>query len=400
MKKILIFFLSAALGVAAQAQEQDTLTVYFAVAAHAQRNDTLTVYSAHETAAELNKPEKYPLNWFVGVGGGFNMSTDLRKYSTESTGNGTGISVDIYAGKWFTRYFGARLGYHGINTSFNDVALPSRDHGSHPFFYVHADALFRPTTWLVPFVHAGYINVTHANLDAGIAKKHKHALGGGLGVMFPIRAGRFRVVPGLRATMMNGGVGTYDDTPQKETRIKISATLGLAYTIGKQKPRVIREVTEVPYEVLRIDTVHVHTHTVDTVYLQRELNDVADKINSRTQADVLFDLNSRLSHPPGGGGFPEGESRRTRYHRGACLHPGLRLGEPAALGAPRPGRVQLHQCPRDRARAPFSQGLWFQAPQGLQRDGRGPPPESPDRICILFEITQDKQFQINGMFIY
>ena len=281
MKKILIFFLSAALGVAAQAQEQDTLTVY----------------SPQETARELNKPEKYPLNWFVGVGGGFNMSTDLRKYSTESTGNGTGISVDIYAGKWFTRYFGARLGYHGINTSFNDVALPSRDHGSHPFFYVHADALFRPTTWLVPYVHAGYINVTHANLDAGIAKKHKHALGGGLGVMFPIRAGRFRVVPGLRATMMNGGVGTYDDTPQKEIRIKFSATLGLAYTFGKQKPRVIREVTEVPYEVLRIDTVHVHTHTVDTVYLQRELNDVADRINSRTQADVLFDLNSAHLRP-------------------------------------------------------------------------------------------------------
>ena len=281
MKKILIFFLSAALGVAAQAQEQDTLTVY----------------SPHETARELNKPEKYPLNWFVGVGGGFNMSTDLRKYSTESTGNGTGISVDIYAGKWFTRYFGARLGYHGINTSFNDVALPSRDHGSHPFFYVHADALFRPTTWLVPFVHAGYINVTHANLDAGIAKKHKHALGGGLGVMFPIRAGRFRIVPGVRATMMNGGVGTYDDTPQKETRIKISATLGLAYTFGKQKPRVIREVTEVPYEVLRIDTVHVHTHTVDTVYIQRELDAMARSINARTQADVLFDLNSANLRP-------------------------------------------------------------------------------------------------------
>ena len=281
MKKILIFFLSAALGVAAQAQEQDTLTVY----------------SPHETARELNKPEKYPLNWFVGVGGGFNMSTDLRKYSTESTGNGTGISVDIYAGKWFTRYFGARLGYHGINTSFNDVALPSRDHGSHPFFYVHADALFRPTTWLVPFVHAGYINVTHANLDAGIAKKHKHALGGGLGVMFPIRAGRFRIVPGVRATMMNGGVGTYDDTPQKETRIKFSATLGLAYTFGKQKPRVIREVTEVPYEVLRIDTVHVHTHTVDTVYIQRELDAMARSINARTQADVLFDLNSANLRP-------------------------------------------------------------------------------------------------------
>ena len=276
MKKILIFFLSAT----------------FAVAAHAQRNDTLTVYSAHETATELNKPEKYPLNWFVGVGGGLNMSTDLRHYSTQSTGSGTGISVDIYAGKWITRYFGARVGYHGINTSFNDVDLPSRDHGSHPFFYVHADALFRPTGWLVPYVHAGYIDVTHNNLDAGVDRKHKHSLGFGPGVMFPIRAGRFRIVPGVRATMMSGDVGTYEDVPQKQMRIKVSATIGLAYTFGKQKPRVIREVTKVPYEVLRIDTVHVHKHTVDTVYIQRTLNDVADRINSRMQADVLFELNS------------------------------------------------------------------------------------------------------------
>ena len=281
MKKILIFFLSAA----------------FAVAAHAQRNDTLTVYSAHETAAELNKPEKYPLNWFVGVGGGLNMSTDLRHYSTQSTGSGSGISLDIYAGKWFTRYFGARLGYHGINTSFNDVALPSLDHGSHPFFYVHADALFRPTTWLVPYVHAGYLDVTHNNLDAGVDRKHKHSLGFGPGVMFPIRVGRFRIIPGVRATMMSGDVGTYEDVPQKQMRIKVSATIGLAYTFGKQKPRVIREVTKVPYEVLRIDTVHVRTHTVDTVYIQRALNDVADRINSRTQADVLFDLNSAHLRP-------------------------------------------------------------------------------------------------------
>ena len=48
MKKILIFFLSVTMGVAAYAQERDTLTVF----------------SPEETAAELSKPEKYPLNWF------------------------------------------------------------------------------------------------------------------------------------------------------------------------------------------------------------------------------------------------------------------------------------------------------------------------------------------------
>ena len=281
MKKVLVFF----------------LLVAFSAVAYAQGQDTLTVYSPRETAAELNKPEKYPLNWFVGVGGGFNMATDVRSYSTQKTGNGTGISVDVYAGKWLNRYFGSSLGYHGINTSFNDVNLSSRDHGSHPFFYLHANALFRPTTWLVPYVHAGYINVTHTSLEMGVNNKHKHAFGGGAGIMFPIRAGRFRVVPGVRVTMMSGNVGTYEDTPQKELRIKFSATIGLAYTFGRQKARVIREVTEVPYEVLRIDTVHVHTHSVDTVYIQRELDAVAESINSRTQADVLFDLNSAHLRP-------------------------------------------------------------------------------------------------------
>ena len=290
MKKILIFFALAALG----------------VAAHAQEHDTLTVRSARETAAEVKKAQKYPLNWFVGVGGGFNISTDLRQYTTQKTGDGTGISLDIYAGKWITRAFGVRMGYHGYSTSFNDVNLPSRDHGSHPFLYAHADALFRPTTWLVPYVHAGYINVTHRNapvLDeegqqtGEVRTVRKHALGGGVGVTLPIRAGNFRIVPGLRVTMMNGDVGTWEDVHQKQMRFKFSGTIGLAYTFGKEKHKVIREVTEVPVEVLRIDTVHVHTHSRDTVYVMRELASVAASINARTQADVLFDLNSANLRP-------------------------------------------------------------------------------------------------------
>ena len=290
MRKILIFFTLAALG----------------VAAHAQELDTLTVRSARETAAELRKAQKYPLNWFVGVGGGFNISTDLRQYTTQKTGDGTGISLDIYAGKWITRRFGVRVGYHGYSTSFHDISLPSNDHGSHPFIYAHADAIFRAATWLVPYVHAGYVNVTHRNapvLDGEGQETgeqhtvHKHALGGGVGLMLPLRAGNFRIVPGLRMTMMNGDVGTWKDEHQKEMRFKFSGTIGLAYTFGREKQRVIREVTEVPVEVLRIDTVHVHTHSRDTVYIMRELRDVAASINARTQADVLFDLNSANLRP-------------------------------------------------------------------------------------------------------
>ena len=231
--------------------------------------------------------------WFGGIGGGANLAFDGQQYvDRPNSHSGVGTALDVYVGKWFNDFAGFRVGYQGLSTSDQYT-----DYGKYRFDYGHADLMFSVADWFIPYIHAGYINVTHTNLDIDVDHKHKHSLGFGPGVMFPIRAGRFRVVPGLRATMMNGGVGTYDDTPQKETRIKFSATLALAYTIGKQKPRVIREVTEVPYEVLRIDTVHVHTHTVDTVYLQRELNDVADRINSRTQADVLFDLNSANLRP-------------------------------------------------------------------------------------------------------
>lgn len=270
MKKILTFIFAAALAWTAWAQEP----------------------------VQKETMDKYPLNWFVGVGGGFNLSTDALRYSTEKVGKGTGVSLDIYGGKWLTSRFGVRLGYHGINTSFDDTKVDN-DHGSHPFLYAHADAVFRPATWLVPYVHAGYINVTHRNAPGGSLRKS--ALGGGVGVMFPIRAKNLRIIPGIRLTMMNGDVTTYQDVNTKSLRYKLSATIGLAYSFGRQKPHVIREVVEkevpveVPVEVIRIDTVHIHS--VDTVYIRQALDQMADSFNRRTQADVLFDLNSAKLRP-------------------------------------------------------------------------------------------------------
>ena len=50
--------------------------------------------------------EKYPNEWFVGVGAGFNYSFDTDRYSTGFDGKGVGTSLDLYAGKWFNRVFG------------------------------------------------------------------------------------------------------------------------------------------------------------------------------------------------------------------------------------------------------------------------------------------------------
>ena len=269
MRKIFIIIFAAALGLTARAQEV-----------------------RHEY------DERYPHNWFVGVGGGFNVSYDGQHYSSDWTGKGTGISLDIYVGKWLNRTFGFRVGYHGINTSFDDGKVDN-DHGSHPFVYAHADAIFRPATWFVPYFHAGYINVSHRDSGRGISGS-KSGLGCGMGMMFPLGRGQFRFIPGIRATMMNGDLTTYEDINTKSLRVKFSATLGVAYRFGgKRKPHVIREYVdrhiEVPVEVVRVDTVHIHT--VDTVYIIQKMKEIEKNVNSKAMADVMFDLNSAHLRP-------------------------------------------------------------------------------------------------------
>ena len=234
--------------------------------------------------------DKYPNEWFVGVGAGFNYSFDAGRYSTGFTAEGVGTSLDIYAGKWFNRAFGMRLGYHGINTSADDKY--EHDYGSHPFFYVHTDAMFRPTRWFVPYVHAGYVNVTHKTYG-----KHKGSLAGGVGVKFPIRAKSISFVPGVRATMFNGDIMDYEDVNSKTLRYKISATLGLVYhwTSKREKVRVETQYidrtvhVEVPVEVHRVDTVIVKQ--VDTVYI-REMKEREREFNREMSGLVLFDINS------------------------------------------------------------------------------------------------------------
>ena len=233
---------------------------------------------------ERSMDEKYPLEWFVGVGGGFNYSVAATRYSSDWVTHGFGTSLDVYGGKWFTHRFGVRLGYHGINTSADEKT--DRDNGSHPFLYMHADAMLRVTTWLIPYFHAGYINVNHK--AAGVRKS---SLGVGVGFKFPIRmSDNLSFVPGIRATMMNGDVLQAADVNTKSLRYKFSATVGVVYHFGRPKPRVEHVVVEkeVPYEVVVRDTVHIHTHTVDTVYIHEK----AEVLNRAMDGLVLFDTNS------------------------------------------------------------------------------------------------------------
>ena len=245
-------------------------------------------FTAFAQAESSPKPEKYKNEWFVGVGGGFNYSFDAYRYSTGFSGKGFGTALDIYAGKWLNRAMGVALGYQGLNTSADERYR--HDYGSHPFMYFSAAAAFRPTTWLVPYVHAGYVNVSHRKY--GISKG---SLGGGLGLSFPIRVGSVSVVPGLRMTMFSGDILDHEDVNTKTLRYQLSATLGVAYRFGgnRQKVRVetryVDRTVEVPVEVTRVDTVVVKQ--IDTVYI-REVRERELDLNQAMSAVVLFDINS------------------------------------------------------------------------------------------------------------
>lgn len=239
--------------------------------------------------------EKYPNEWFVGVGAGFNYSFDTGRYSTGFDGKGVGTSLDLYAGKWFNRVFGMRLGYHGITTSADEKY--QHDYGSHPFFYVHTDAMFRPLTWLLPYVHAGYVNVSHRTYGV-----HKGSLAGGVGLKFPIRAGKhLSFVPGIRFTMFNGDIMDYENVNTKTLRYKLSATVGIVYHwTSKRQPvrvetRYIDRTEYVPVEVHRVDTVTVKQ--VDTVYIREVIKEKEKDFNRIMSGLVLFDVNSSVLRP-------------------------------------------------------------------------------------------------------
>ena len=263
MKKILVLFALAALSVAAYAQEDDL---------------------------QLKKQQKYPNSWFFGVGAGFNHSFDVGRYTSDWSARGWGTSLDIYAGKWLNRVFGVRIGYHGINTA-AETEESSIDYGSHPFYYLYADAIFRPTTWLVPYLHAGYASVQHKAKSSS-----KGSFAGGAGLMFPIHAGKhLSFVPGIRATFFSGDIMEHSEEHTKIVRAKLSVTLGVAYRFGgNPKPKVVTEYVDrevyVPVEVERVDTVVLKQ--VDTVYIREYIKEKEDNFNRILSGLVLFDTNS------------------------------------------------------------------------------------------------------------
>jgi hypothetical protein len=208
--------------------------------------------------------------WFVGIGGGMNFTHDGQKYENrENSHHGAGTALDVYVGKWFNDFAGFRAGYQGLGTSNKYI-----DYGRNRFDYGHVDVLFGVRDWFIPYIHAGVLNID------------KVGAAGGVGIMAPIRiAKRIAIVPDLKAMAHTNRLF---DGGRRSMAYTLTGTVGLAINIARPKPIVER--VEVPKEVIRYktDTVVVEKVRIDTVYVQRDIDDI-NKILSDV---VLFDFDS------------------------------------------------------------------------------------------------------------
>ena len=231
-----------------------------------------------ETSAPVVSNNKYPNNWFVGVGGGANILFDGERYTSRDFSHvGAGIALDVYAGKWLDRVVGFRLAYQGLNASSKKTVF-----GETPMMYAHADVLLRPRSWIVPYAHAGYFRMV------------KSAFGGGAGLMFPIHVGRISIVPDFRATLTDGAAVKVDDV--KAFGLNFSATVGLAIRFGGKSKVVTRYVDRNVYvPVEKVDTVVVKQ--IDTVVVREVIRGKADEFNRIMSGLVLFDINSSVLRP-------------------------------------------------------------------------------------------------------
>ena len=206
--------------------------------------------------------------WFGGIGGGMNFSRDGQKYETRDLSHkGAGTALDVYIGKWFNEFAGFRVGYQGLSTSNQYTA-----YGQSRFDYGHADLLFSVANWFVPYIHAGYVHID------------KGGVGGGIGIMTPIQiTKRIAIVPDVKLlahsrNLFAEGAGGLAST--------MSGTLGVAINLGSKRKPVEPIIIREPYEVVKHDTITVTKVRVDTVYIEKDL----DEINKILSDVVLFDF--------------------------------------------------------------------------------------------------------------
>ena len=213
-----------------------------------------------------------PTNWFIGAGGGLNIGFDGNDFlARKISHSGNGTALDIYAGKYFNNTLGFRAGYQGLGISDQYV-----DYGKTNYTYVHGDLLFRLANFFVPYVHAGY------------AKVENGSIGGGAGLMLPIKIGkRLSVIPDLKATAFNGSVFPAGEGFGRN----ISGTLGLQVALGKiaEKAEPVEVFPPIAFEPAKEEP-EVEPEPVKEEPVKVE--QIQEEINKSFQAVALFDFDS------------------------------------------------------------------------------------------------------------
>ena len=132
--------------------------------------------------------------WFVGSGVGMNVGFTGKKFVGRLESNiGAGLNIGVNAGYWFSKIYGVRAGYQGVNTSSTFTSF-----GSKNYTYIHGDALFRVSPFMIPYAHVGLVGV------------ERLTVGGGIGLALPIELSpRVSLVPDLRILVFgrNGYIG-------------------------------------------------------------------------------------------------------------------------------------------------------------------------------------------------
>lgn len=121
-------------------------------------------------------------NWEISVDAGVQtiFNTPNKKEGVEMNPKGFGkdftFTFDVYANKWITPVFGARLGFSGLNTTnwLADSEL-DEDKNENGYWIIHADALFNLTNWICGYRADRFFN---ASVFAGVgygSSKNKDA---------------------------------------------------------------------------------------------------------------------------------------------------------------------------------------------------------------------------------
>lgn len=163
--------------------------------------------------------QKMETGFFVGAGSGANVGITGARYENRVDSHlGVGLNVNVYAGYWFHRIFGARIGYQGVNTSSTYT-----DFGSTRFAYIHADAICRPLPYFMPYLHVGALDMD------------KWVLAGGAGVSLPMElTDRVSLVPDVRAIFLSPE--GFSESRSGLSMV-ISASLGVHVALGKLKKK-------------------------------------------------------------------------------------------------------------------------------------------------------------------